>query len=52
MRAYTIAQGTLLNDCGGPEWERNPYGRGYMYTHELIHFVVQQKYNIFKAIHQ
>ena len=30
-------------------WEGGPRGTGYMYTHKLIHFMVQQKLTHYKA---
>ena len=35
MRAYYIAQGSLLSALLGPKWEGNPKKKGHMYTYGL-----------------
>ena len=38
MRAYYIAQGSLLNALLGPKWEGNPKKKGYMHTYGVVLF--------------
>ena len=43
MRAYYIAQGSLLNALLGPKWEGNPKKKEYMYTYGASQVVLVVK---------